>query len=117
MDVNEIFILIIVVSGMFLYGLAIYRFFKKDSKTSEYKREEYIEPSEDKKDYTSTIHYSKSTTQNKETNTIINHKIVVILKDSSAGREKKWLCPECEIENSISEPECCVCNYHYEKLN
>ena len=39
------------------------------------------------------------------------HEISVILKDGV--HEKKWICPDCEAENDMSDARCCVCNFYY----
>ena len=115
---DTMLITIICVSVVLLIGLFVI-FSKRKTKTKIEENTPVVsETTDDKKSEdkrsSSVIKYSDNYTPPK-TETIIDtkHKIKVILKDDI--HVKRWICPECEVENNISDSKCCVCNWHYVK--
>lgn len=111
------FVVIMIICGLSIYGLAIYRVYIRKEEGYKTKSETTVEAKKtEEKDKPSAIHYSNGYVEkNKDTLTAESHKIVMILKDSRTDWGKKWLCPNCEVENPLSENKCLVCNYHYKK--
>ena len=107
-------ITIICVSVILLLGLVVI-LSKKKSKTKE-NTSTISATTEDRKSEDkgspSVIKYSDNYTPPKEEPvTDTKHKIKVILKDDMHA--KRWICPDCETENDLSDYKCCVCNWHY----
>lgn len=107
-------ITIICVSVILLIGVVVIHS-KKKPKTKENTSTTSATADEKKTDDTdksSVIRYSDNYTPPKEEPIIdTKHKIYVILKDDMHA--KRWICPDCETENNLSDYKCCVCNWHY----
>lgn len=107
--------IVIIVCGLFLYGWSLYRFFVRKKEREEEVRRKTAEPEKteksEEKEKPPVVRYSPDYTTKKPA--AESHKIDVILKDSSRSRARKWLCPNCEVENSLMDDKCCVCNYRY----
>lgn len=119
MDEGQVAVLIIIaiLVGFILIIVGIAKGGNSDKKSTSSSTDSKTEPI----NYTtygtsSTVHVSdefKSDTSS--TSTIINEvkkdddNVTKILIDK--GRTSIWICPNCEVENSLSNQQCCVCHY------